>query len=89
MRNFLECRNGLIHADCESGDDHTLCGLTTEKTISSMADYAPEDEIEILPHLVITDKKVTCPQCAAIIRWCCHLGTKSIGKVKDLNNDED
>ena len=89
MRNYLECRNGLIHADGGSGDDHTLCGLSTENTIPSISDYAPEDETEILPQLVSTDKKVTCSQCAAIIRWCCHLGTKSIGKVKEFNNDQD
>ena len=88
MRNYLECRNGLIHADGGSGDDHTLCGLTTEKTIHSISDYAPEYETEILPQLVITDKKVTCSQCAQIIRWCCHLGTKSIGNVKDFDNDK-
>ena len=39
MRNYLECRNGLIHADGGSGDDHTLCGLTSENTIPSISDY--------------------------------------------------
>lgn len=83
MSNYLECAQGIVHADSGDGQDHTLCGLTAERILDSEADYAPEEDSELVPALVETNKKITCPKCAAIIRWCCHLGTKSIGKVKD------
>lgn len=81
-RNLLEVRNGLVHADCAGGDDHTLCGLTAETACDEIpSDYdRDEDEFSIVPLVVWTKKKITCPHCIMTIRHCCKLGLKSIDK---------
>jgi len=80
--NFLEIRQGIVHADEAMGNDYTLCGVTTERTLRGMDEYDPEDETETEPMMLKTIKKVTCPKCAMIIRHCCKLGVQSIGKIK-------
>ena len=80
--NFLEIREDIVHADEAMGNDYTLCGVTTEGALQSMDEYDPEDETETEPQMLKTTKKVTCPKCAMIIRYCCKLGVRSIGKVK-------
>ena len=81
--NLLEISKGIVHADGYGGDDHTLCGVTTEKTLESMEEYTAEvfaRETETEPYLVKTKDKIDCETCAAIIRYCCKLGMKSIKK---------
>lgn len=80
--NLLELRNGIVHADSAEGIDYTLCGLDAEIIVNSRAEYHPEDETETEPYMMPTRLKVTCPRCAAIIRYCCKLGVRAIGKVK-------
>lgn len=79
--NLLELKNGLVHADGFDGIDYTLCGVTAENTIHSRAEYHPEDETETEPFMMRTDRKITCPECAAIIRYCVSLGTRAIGRI--------
>lgn len=81
--NLLEFRNGLVHADASDGLDYTLCGTSAEKIIHSRAEYYPEDETETEPYMMWTDRKITCPKCAMIIRYCVALGTRAIGRVKE------
>lgn len=78
--NYLEIREGIVHADGGTGDDHTLCGVTSERLLESIDDYADEAdrETDTEPCMVATDRKINCPDCARIIRYCCRLGTKSI-----------
>ena len=80
--NFLEHRTGLVHADSGDGTDYTLCGVTAEKDITGRryADFR-DTEDEIVPCMSKTARKITCPKCAAIIRYCCSLGVSSLGKV--------
>lgn len=81
-RNLLEVRNGLVHADCAGSDDHTLCGVTAETACDEIPyDYdKSEDEFSTEPLMIWTKKKITCSDCISIIKHCCHLGLKSIGK---------
>ena len=80
--NYLEIKRKIVHADSGSGDDHTLCGVTSEKIISDMSEYDRDREDDLLPYMMETTKKITCPRCADIIRYCCALGKRSIGKVR-------
>lgn len=81
--NLLEIRNGIVHADAAGGIDYTLCGVTAENIIDSRKEYHPEDETESEPCMMWTDRKITCPKCAAIICHCIALGTKAIGRIKE------
>lgn len=85
--NYLEHATGLVHADSEGGDDHTLCGVTTERDITGekYADYKDSEDKECAPCVSKTTRKITCPKCADIIRHCCSLGVESIGNVRDDN----
>lgn len=79
--NLLELNNGIVHADSFDGMDYTLCGITAENLIDSKDEYFPEDEnVEIVPVMMKTARKITCSKCARIIRYCVKLGLKSIGK---------
>lgn len=80
--NLLELRNGLVHADAADGIDYTLCGVSAEIVIHSRAEYHPENETETEPYMIQTDRKITCPKCAMVIRYCVALGTRAIGRVK-------
>ena len=86
--NFLEITPNIVHVDCESGDDRTLCGMTTEKLITDMSEYDRDREDDLLPYMMETTKKITCPKCAAIIRYCCALGKKSLGKVREAEDGD-
>lgn len=81
-RNLLEVRNGLVHADGVEGMDYTLCCLTAETACDEIpSDYdRDEDEFSIVPLVVWTEKKITCPKCIATIKHCLKLGLKSIGE---------
>lgn len=81
--NLLEIRNGLVHADAADGVDYTLCGASASIVIDSRKDYYPDEETETDPYLLRTNRKITCPKCAAIIRYCVALGTRAIGRVKE------
>ena len=76
--NLLELKTGVVHADCPGGNDYTLCGITAENIISSRKDYDPYHETETEPAMLKTSRKITCPDCAGIIRYCVALGTKAI-----------
>lgn len=79
--NLLEIRNGIVHADCADGNDYTLCGVTAERILNSVAEYTPETsmkETETEPCMVYTNKKIDCETCASIIRYCVNLGTRAI-----------
>ena len=81
--NLEEIRNGVVHADGATGNDYTLCGITTEHELESRDEYTAEmfmEETEAEPYLVRTKEKVDCETCAAIIRHCCKLGTRVIKK---------
>ena len=67
------------------GDDFTLCGVTTETACNEIPfDYDRDnDEFSFTPLMVYTAEKITCPICAAIIKHCCKLGLRSIGKEGD------
>ena len=80
MTNYYECARDIVHAPCASGQDYTLCGLTAEKIISSKRDFDPDAESDVLPQMVESDKKVTCPDCIAIIRHCLALGKRAIAR---------
>ena len=80
--NYLELSKGIVHAD-GAIDDHTLCGVTVENPISSADEVTEEmyaNESELVPYMVPTSAKITCDQCAMIIRHCCKLGTRAIKK---------
>jgi hypothetical protein len=81
-RNLLEVRNGLVHADCAGGDDHTLCGVTAETACDEIPfDYdRDEDEFSDDPLMIWTSQKITCSDCISTIKHCCKLGLKSIDK---------
>ena len=81
--NYFEHATGIVHADCEGGDDHTLCGVATENDITGekYADHKDSEDKELAPCVSKTTRKITCPKCADIIRYCCSLGVESIGKV--------
>ena len=81
--NYLEITPNIVHVDGANGDDHTLCGMTTEKLIADMSEYDRDSEDDVLPYMMETSKKITCPKCAAIIRYCCALGKKSLGEVRE------
>lgn len=81
--NLLELKNGIVHADGPDGHDATLCGLTAEKIVASRKDWHPEDETELVPALMRTNRKVTCWYCANTIRHCIALGAKAIGRVRE------
>ena len=83
--NYYECARDIVHAPSAHGNDYSLCGLTVEKIIPSKADYDPDTEDDILPQMVATTEKVTCPDCAEIIRYCCMLGKKSIKKNLEID----
>ena len=82
MKNLFEFQTGRVHADGYDGIDYTLCGVTAENIIHSRAEYCPEDETETEPYMMPTERKITCPKCAAIIRYCVKLGTRAIGRVE-------
>ena len=85
--NIWEISRNIIHADGADGDDHTLCGVTSEKEIPDMSEYDRERESELVPYVMKTRQKITCPKCAAIIRHCCTLGRRSIGEVREFDLD--
>ena len=80
--NLLELKTGLVHADGPDGIDYTLCGLTAEKIVASRKDWHPEDETELIPALMRTNR-VTCWYCANTIRHCVSLGAKAICRVRE------
>lgn len=83
--NYLELSKGVIHAD-GAIDDHTLCGVTVENQLSSADEFTAEmyaNESELAPYMAPTRAKITCDQCAMIIRHCCKLGTKAIQQKKE------
>jgi len=84
--NYLEIKRKIVHADSGDGDDHTLCGVTSENTISDMSEYDRDREDDLLPSMMKTTKKITCSKCADIIRYCCALGKRSIGKVREVGD---
>lgn len=86
--NLLEVSRNIVHADGGDGDDHTLCGVTAENQISDMSEYEGEHDTELCPVMLKTRQKITCPECAAIIRYCCALGTKSLGKVREFGDGD-
>lgn len=85
--NILEIYRGVVHADGASGDDHTLCGVTSERVLNDISDYtydvAMNENAELVPCMVYTTRKIDCPECAAIIRHCCKLGLRSIKRKKE------
>ena len=89
MTNFYECAKDIVHAQGAGGQDYTLCGLTADTILDSKKDFDPDNESDVVVQMVETKDKVTCPDCATIIRHCCALGTKSIAKkTKDYNFDD-
>lgn len=91
-QNLLEVRCGTVHADGDGGDDYTLCGLTSENTFSTIPLNYDEDydRQSTEPILIRTNKKINCSKCASIIKYCCKLGVKSIGKtLKEAYNEFD
>lgn len=84
-RNLLEVRYGIVHADSDDNDDHTLCGVDAEHTIDDEKDYDPKDDMSEYEHVMAwTNKKINCSKCASIIRYCVKLGLKSLDKdIKD------
>ena len=78
--NYLELSNNIVHADCGTGHDYLLCGLSAINTIDSPKDYKPEEESELTPYLCKTRRKITCPTCIMTIRHCIKLGLRSIDK---------
>ena len=79
--NLLELCRGIVHADGADGNDYTLCGVTAENVLQSSEEYTAEvfaAETETEPCMVYTDKKIDCPECACIIRYCCKLGIRAI-----------
>ena len=79
--NLLEMRNGLVHADAADGNDYTLCGVSASNILNDGEEYSAEmfmEETETEPYMQYTGDKINCPTCAAIIRFCCKLGTRSI-----------
>lgn len=82
MKNYLELSKGIVHAD-GIFDDHTLCGVTTENLLVSVDEFTYEmfaAEKEYLPYMAPTNEKITCDECAMIIRHCCKIGTRAIKK---------
>ena len=83
--NLLEINRDLVHADGAGGDDHTLCGITAERVLDALSDYTYDvamSESELVPCMVYTERKIDCPECAAIIRHCCMLGLRAIKRKK-------
>ena len=80
MTNLLEVRENIVHADSADGMDYTLCGVTAENIINSMREYDAADESECEPAMLKTNKKINCPKCAAIIRYCHGIRLSSIDK---------
>ena len=81
--NLLEISKGIVHADGPDGNDYTLCGVTAERARKSMDEYTADvfaSETETEPCMVKTKDKIDCETCAAIIRYCCKLGIRSIKK---------
>lgn len=85
--NLLELRNRIVHADSADGIDYTLCGISASDILNDKEEYTADlslNETETEPYLCRTSQKISCPKCAAIIRFCCKLGTRSIDKnLKD------
>lgn len=86
--NYLEITPNIVHTNGADGNDYTLCGLTSEKLISEMSEYDRDREDDLLPYMMETTKKITCPKCAEIIRYCCALGKRSIGKVREAEDED-
>lgn len=83
--NLLEIREDIVHADGGNGDDHTLCGVTSERVLDDISEYTYDvamRESELVPCMVYTERKIDCPTCATIIRHCCKLGLRSIKRRK-------
>lgn len=78
--NLLELRNNVVHADSSDGNDYTLCGVSASNIIKHKEEYDEDDETETEPYMIPTHKKITCENCATIIRYCCRLTTRSIKK---------
>lgn len=81
--NLLEISRGIVHADGHSGDDHTLCGVTAANILDDITAYEPDKEdIVMSPCMMYTNRKIDCPECAAIIRHCCRLGLRSLKRQR-------
>lgn len=80
MTNFYECAKDIVHAQGAGGQDYTLCGLTADTILDSKKDFDPDNESDVVVQMVETAEKVTCPECAEIIRYCLKLGEKSIAR---------
>lgn len=78
--NLLEISKGIVHADGCDGNDYTLCGLTAENILSSIKEYDPENESEIVPSLLKSNKKINCASCMAIIRYCHKIPLSALSK---------
>ena len=86
--NLLECRNGLVHANSAEGLDYTLCGVSASDLLKDGEEYTAEmsiNETETEPYMKYTGHKINCPTCAAIIRFCCKLGLKSLSRKENTN----
>ena len=80
MTNYYECARDIVHAPCAGGDDHTLCGVTADTILEDVSDFDPNRECDWVIQMVETEKRITCPVCAAIIRHCIKLGKKAIAR---------
>lgn len=79
-KNYYECARDIVHAPCAGGDDHTLCGVTADTILEDVSDFDPDRESDCFVQMVETTEKVTCPDCAEIIRYCLKLGKKAIAR---------
>lgn len=81
--NLLEISRGIVHADGQGGDDHTLCGVSAANILDDITAYEPNrEDIELWPCMMYTNRKIDCPDCAAIIRHCCRLGLRSLKRQR-------
>ena len=79
-KNYYECARDIVHAPCPGGDDHTLCGVTADTILGDVSDFDPDRESDCVVQMVETERKITCPDCAEIIRHCLKLGNKAIAR---------
>ena len=49
----------VLHSDAAIGSDYTLCGVSLD-----------HDEDTIGHHKIVERKKITCPDCVALIKFC-------------------
>ena len=81
--NLVEIGRGIVHADGCNGLDYTLCGVSAENMLNTPGEYGYEEclnETETEPYMMRTNAKISCEQCAAIIRYCCKLGVRALKK---------